>query len=132
MSDKEGRQLVNVRPEEHLLPDREDAHAVQQVENLARANTRVPHSDVTNVLVGGVVKSCFARDGSGQPRTPTSELGWWMVATTVRPAAARRRKDVMTPNADALSRPLVGSSRMIRAGWCTNGSSRVEQVSGWL
>ncbi len=38
-----------------------------------------------------------------------------MVAHTVRPAAARRRKDVMTPKAEALSKPLVGSSRMISA-----------------
>ena len=30
-----------------------------------------------------------------------------MVATTVRPLAARLRRLVMTPNADALSKPLL-------------------------
>jgi hypothetical protein len=37
----------------------------------------------------------------------TSEEGWWMVATTVRPFSASFRRLLITPNADALSSPLT-------------------------
>mmetsp|Transcript_27525 Transcript_27525/g.69469 ORF Transcript_27525/g.69469 Transcript_27525/m.69469 type:complete len:98 (-) Transcript_27525:816-1109(-) len=40
-----------------------------------------------------------------------SELGWWMVATTVLPADARLLRVWTTLNAVYVSKPLVGSSR---------------------
>lgn len=55
----------------------------------------------------------------------TSELGWWMTVTTVRPFSASERMVAMTKNAEAASRPEVGSSRKSSVG-CVMSSEAME------
>ena len=49
-----------------------------------------------------------------------SAEGWWIVVSTVRPAAARRLSSLTVDSAPSESRPVVGSSRKTARGSVTS------------